>query len=114
MLHPRRLLDRQLPGVWLVSAEPTRLTRIRRWIADRLVDAGFKLCDLGSRVDPGPQGEPCPDCGVPVDVAPDEECPECRDRAEQQTRDDAIFDAGRERGYTEGQRDMEERYSGGF
>jgi hypothetical protein len=23
MLHPRRLLDRQLPGVWLVSAEPT-------------------------------------------------------------------------------------------
>lgn len=79
-------------------------SRVRERLSGLCFDAASAIYEWGISLDPGPQGEPCPDCGVPTTVPKDQECPECRDRWEAKKRDEALHGAAYEEGYQAAER----------
>lgn len=78
------------------------MTRLRTWLADRCADLGTFFYDLAGTLDPGPIGEPCPDCQVPVVRGRDGSCPECESRQEIRRLEDAIYQSGYDDGMAGG------------
>lgn len=81
--------------------------RARLRLTDALADAGTFFYDLAAKVDPGPQGEPCPDCGVPTTIPKDQPCPECADIIVEKRREEAIMSSAYEAGYEAATRSRE-------
>jgi hypothetical protein len=82
----------------------TQSTRVRRWLSDACADIGTWFFVRASDLDPGPQGDPCPDCQVPVVLDKDGSCPECNDRFEVKRREEALISSGYDQGYEAAQR----------